>query len=152
MENLYALLFGLIGTGVMSLLLYLVGQSGGDALANVRGIGSSIPAPRGGSQIPGAIIHIAAGLGFGLIFLAVGNAYVWYSPAGLLGFGAVLGIVKGIVVSILLALIAFDQEPLDFMQRAGGAVGTWHVLGHVVYGLCLSVLFGLTRVVSGLAF
>lgn len=152
MENLYALIFGLIGTGIMSLLLYLVGELGGVTGENVRGIGSSIPAPRGGSQIPGAMIHLAAGAGFGLLYLVFGGGYVWYSPAALLAFGAVTGIVRGIVVSCFLALIAFDQDPWDFMQRAGAAVGIWHVGGNVVYGLCVSLLFGLAKVDPNLGF
>ncbi|HEX9844729.1 MAG TPA: hypothetical protein VGC20_18350 [bacterium] len=145
MENLYPLLFGLIGTGLMSLVLALVSQSGG-AAAQVKGIGSSIPTPVGGSQVPGAAVHIVGGIVFGYVYLGLGHSMGALVPASLLALGAGVGIVRGIAVSAVLGMLAFDQRPLERIQLAGAGVGTAHVLGNVLYGLVLSALYGLTRV------
>jgi hypothetical protein len=152
MEYLYALVFGLVGTGVMTLVLYLISQIGAQSVAQVKGIGSAIPTPSGGSLVPGTAVHIAVGLIFGLVYLALGRQFAYLVPGALLGLGAGVGFVRGIVVSIVLGLIAFDREPLNRMNEAGPAVGIVHVIGNVIYGLCVSVLFGLSAIDYAVAF
>jgi hypothetical protein len=151
MNNLYSLLYGLVATGLMSLVLALVAQAGG-AAAQVKGIGSSIPTAVGGSQVPGAAVHILAGIVFAYVYMGLGHAWGVLVPWELLLLGAVVGVVRGLVVSAVLGTLAMDQRPLERMQLAGVGVGTAHVLANVLYGLCLAVLFGLTRVDFMLAF
>ena len=152
MEFLYAALFGLVATAVMTSLLYLVNQSGSEMGTLVKGIGSAVPTPAGGSQTPGVLVHVIAGLAFAYLYEALGRELALPQPGQMLALGDAVGIVRGIVVSAVLALLAFDQEPMEHMTRAGMGVGTVHVLGNVVYGLCVSALFGLTRVEYVLAF
>jgi hypothetical protein len=142
MENVYPLLFGLVGTGVMSLVLYLVGQAGGPTAAAVRGIGSSIPTPVGGSQAPGSAVHIIAGIVFGYVYMGLGHVWAPLVPGLLLALGVGVGIVRGIVVSAVLGMLAFDQDPLGKMSRAGFGVGLIHLIGTILYGLSLAVLYG----------
>ena len=152
MENFISLLFGLIATLLMSGLLYLTARSGVERSEWVRGVGSSIPTGTGGSLVPGASIHLVAGAVFGFVYLMIGQAFVWVSPAGLLAFGAGLGVARGLAVSAMLALVAFDQQPGAHMARAGFGVGACHVAGNIVYGLTLSLLFGASRIEAALAF
>jgi len=152
MENLYALLYGLLGTALMSFVLYGVQQAGGPSAANVRGIGSSVPTPHGGSLVPGAAAHIVAGALFGLVYLGLGHAWASLAPGSLLALGIGVGLVRGLAVTGVLSLLAFDQRPMERIQLAGAGTFVVHALGNVVYGLALAVLFGLSRVDSALAF
>ena len=156
MDTLYALLFGLIATAVMTILLYGVGQSGVNSVAFVKAIGSAIPTTSGGSQVPGALVYIAAGLLFGVVYLALGRniaynfEYLEIQP--LLGLGALVGIARGLAVSIVLGVMAFNQDPLAHAIGSGFWVGLWHVVGSVAYGLTLSILFGATTVDFAVSF
>lgn len=152
MENLYPLLFGLIGTVVMTFVLYTAGQSGVGKAAMVKGVGSSIPTPVGGSLLPGAIVHVVAGILFGYVFWALGRAWAYLVPGELLALGVGVGIVRGVVVSIVLGLIAFDQRPLERMGEVGFGVGLTHVIGNVIYGLVVALLYGVTAVDFMLSF
>ncbi len=151
METLYALLFGLIATAVMTILLYAVGQSGVSSVASVKAIGSAIPTPSGASLVPGALVYIAAGLLFGVVYLALGRNFAYLEIQPLLGLGALVGIARGLAVSIVLGLIAFNQDPLAHAIRSGFWVGLWHVVGSVAYGLTLSILFGVSTSVFNIS-
>ena len=152
METLYALLFGLIATAVMTILLYVVGQTGVGSVASVKAIGSAIPTPSGGSLVPGALVYIAAGLLFGVVYLSLGRNFAYLEVQPLLGLGALVGIARGLAVSIVLGLIAFNQDPLAHAIGSGFWVGLWHVVGSVTYGLTLSILFGTTAVDFAVSF
>jgi hypothetical protein len=152
MEYGYALLFGAIATAIMSALLYGVGQAGGERMALVKGIGSAIPAPVGGSLTPGLVVHGAGGLFFALVYLWLGHAAGGLVPGQLLALGAGVGLLRGIATGLVLAALAFDQRPLEWMAQAGPGVGLVHTLAHVLYGLCVSALFGLLRVDALLSF
>lgn len=157
MENeiakiMMALLFGWIAAGVMSLLLFAINKTGSLKSYLVKGIGSSIPTPQGGSMVPGFFIFLVTGAVTGLVYMLVGQEFRWFSPAGLLLFGAGLGLGRGLVTNGLLWMVAFDQAPKAHIVQAGGGVAAAHILGQVVYGLSLSALFGLSRIVDNLAF
>ena len=151
METLYALLFGLIATAVMTILLYGVAQSGVSSVASVKAIGSAIPTTSGGSLVPGALVYIAAGLLFGVVYLALGRNFAYLEIQPLLGLGALVGIARGLAVSIVLGLIAFNQAPLAHAIGSGFWVGLWHVVGSVAYGLTLSILFGVSTSVFNIS-
>ncbi|HKI99692.1 MAG TPA: hypothetical protein VKB51_14555 [bacterium] len=142
MENLYPLLFGLVGTGVMSLVLYAIGQAEGPTAAMVRGVGSSITTPVGGSLVPGGAVHIVAGIVFAYLYMGLGHAWAPLAPSLLVLLGLVVGLARGIAVSAVLGMLAFDQDPLGRMSLAGPGVGAIHVLGTLLYGLSLSLLYG----------
>lgn len=157
MENVIALtfmalFFGLIATGVMSLLLLAINAIGTENLYLVKGIGSSIPTQEGGSLVPGLFIFLVTGTVAGLIYMLVGQEFRWFSPAALLLFGLLLGVARGLVTNGLLWMVAFDQNPRAHIANAGKGVAACHFLGQVVFGLSLSVLFGLSRIVPNLAF
>lgn len=146
MEALYPVLFGLIATLAMSLLLYAIGQSGAQGAEWVKGIGSSIPTPAGGSQVPGAAIHVIAGIVFAYVYALLGRQFAFQVPGQMIALGVVVGLVKGIVASLVLGMLAFDQDPMGRVSQAGLGVGIVHAVGHAVYGLLVSVLFGISGV------
>lgn len=95
MAQLYPLLYGLIATAIMSAVLYLIGQLGTGAAARVKGIGSAIPTPAGGSQVPGAVVHIVAGVAFAYAFWGLGRAWAYLQPGQLVLLGAGMGVLRG---------------------------------------------------------
>ena len=166
MENVFgytfmALFYGSIATGAMSLLLLAFNRTGTTHAYLIKGIGSSIPTQEGGSLVPGLFIYLSTGAVAGLIYMLVGQEIrwgwtgpdLWWSkPAILLLFGALTGVARGLATNGLLWMVAFDQKPKAHIARAGLGVVAIHSLGQVVYGLSLSVLFGLTRIVGNLEF
>lgn len=152
MENLLALFFGLLGACVMSLALYALRASGVTRAEEIRGIGSAIPTQKGGSLVPGAFIHLGGGAAVGLIYFLMGQNFIWAGVWSLLLYGAVMGIARGLMVSGFLWMAAFDQQPSVHIAKAGLGIGACHLIGQLVYGLSLSVLFGLTRIVPELSF
>jgi len=152
MEILAAVAYGLIGSAVMSALLYLAAQASGGVRSGIRGIGSAIPAPPGGSLVPGASVHFAAGAVLAGLYALLGATWGPLSPGGLLALGLGVGLLRALAVSLVLALLAMGEEPLAFIREAGLAVGGVHVTGSLVYGLCVSALYGYTTIQPALMF
>ncbi len=144
MDYLYALLFGLIGTAVMTIVLRLVHSSGTESTLQVHAIGSTVPRTSD-SSAPGVVIHILVGLAGGVIYMLIGNEYLLYT-GGLLLLGIGVGLLRGLVVSLLLTILAADQNPWERFLAAGTVPAIWHLIGNVLYGVSISVLFGITNV------
>ena len=55
-----------------------------------------------------------------------------------------MGIFHGIVVSMVLVMAVSDSHPLEQFREAGFGVAISHFIGHVVYGLTVGIVFGLS--------
>lgn len=145
MDIVFALLYGLAGTGVMSFVLRIAHEANFSGAEEVYAIGSVVPRPPGSSPWPGIVIHLLAGMGFALLYLAIGDAILLYAP-GLLLLGAGIGLLRGLGVSLVLNVLAADQNPWQRFLDAGPVPAIWHLVGNLLYGLTVSVLFGVTNV------
>ena len=152
MTVIAALIIGLIGSGLMSLFLRTLARIGGQDAWPVFGVGSSIPTPTGGSLIPGTIGHLGAGMIFAYIYLALARQMTGMEPVDLLMLGGGVGILRGFAVSIFVALLAFDQAPLGHMIQAGPGPGIFHLVGNVIYGLLVSLMFGFSALEMAVAY
>ena len=152
MEMFYTPLFGLLATAVMTVLLYAISNSGNEGMAFVRGIGSAVPTQAGGSLTPGVVVHVLAGLVFAYLYAALGRQFAFEMPGQMLALGVVVGLLRGGAVSLVLAMLAYDQQPLEHIARAGRGVAGVHALGNVAYGLVVSLLFGLSSVEYALSY
>lgn len=146
MDIVYALVFGLIATAVMSLVLFVLRSSGFPNAELVRGIASTVPCPSSGSEAPGVIVHLLAGMLLGLVYLLVGRNLGPVGAGGLLLLGLGVGLLRGLAASIVLTVLAADQDPWQKFLDAGMGVAFCHLVGNLVFGLALSVLYGVIRV------
>lgn len=149
MDFVWALVFGLVATGLMSGALWLVRQGGAEG---VWGIGSTVPRPPGGSDAPGMLVHIAAGLLFGVAYLLAARLLVLPAWWELLLLGVGLGVVHSLVKSGLLAIISMAPDVAERWRAAGPGVAVVHLLAHVLHGVVVSLLFGVSGVVWYLAY
>lgn len=151
MENLFTVIFGLIATFLMSLFLKLMRGVNAPWAQEVYAIGSVVPKPAWGAGWPGMFVYLASALVGAFAYISLGTQGD-YTVATLLGFGVVAGVIRGGVCSMLLALLAAEQGPFLRFVQAGPGPGITHFAGNVLFGLIVSLLFGLSGVLPGLAF
>ncbi len=63
-----------------------------------------------------------------------------------LGMMTLIGTFHGITVGLLLTVAVADHHPLEQFRAAGPAVAISHVIGHIVYGFFVGLLFAVTQV------
>lgn len=148
MEFLISLIFGLIASGIMSLFLLLIHNAD---QPGVHGIGSTVPRPDAWPKLTGPVVHFAVGMLMGLVYLALGGKFE-PSVGGLFVLGAIIGLLRGVVTSLVLTLIAVGENTMGRFRDAGPGVAAWHLVGNLLFGIALTVLFGVGGVVDILSF
>lgn len=135
-----ALLGGILGTGAMTLVLYLINNSGLAKSDMVRAIGSLITKSYNNSLAPGIIVHFLSGFIFSIVY-----AYIidLLNPTGfgaVLGFATAIGMFHGAAVGFLLEVSVAEHHPLEEFQEAGFSVAAAHWFAHVVFGLVVGLI------------
>lgn len=111
----------------------------------VRAIGSLYTRSYEMSLKPGLLIHYSAGLSFAFLYsILIGIAPV-NTGGGIIIISMLAGLVHGIVVSLLLAVLVAEHHPLREFRNASLGVVLSHVAGHVFYGAALGTFFALTH-------
>ncbi len=132
---------GIVATLMMIGVMELITRS---KLANadmVRAIGSIFTKSYKNALNPGLFIHIASGVFFAFIYFSMfsfvlGNNTALGSVAGLAG-----GFFHGIVITLALVNLVAKYHPLQKFQQTGFYMAFAHVVGHMVYGLSLGVIY-----------
>lgn len=138
---------GLFGTLAMTLVMGLIHGMG---LANcdmTRAIGSLYTGKYENSFWPGVVIQFSGGAIFAMIYAIIGGL----APIQAHGFAVLvimtfIGIFHGIFMSLLLAVTVAEHHPLEQFRTAGPAVTISHLVGHIVYGFFVGLLFAVTQV------
>ncbi|HEX2854083.1 MAG TPA: hypothetical protein VHO24_12665 [Opitutaceae bacterium] len=140
---LTTLLAGVLAGAAMEGVLWLVGTAGWAKADMIVALGSLFTKSRETAWRVGAIMHVAAAIGFAMLYamamLALGYTHL---PAAML-VGAGIGFGHGLVVSLGLVWIVAEQHPLEEFNDAGLAIGLSHLLGHVVYGAVVGLVIGI---------
>lgn len=134
-----ALLAGLVGTVVMTMLMMMAPRMGLPKMDMLGMLGTMVAPPGGGAQALGAVMHLMMGA-----LLAVGYALVWswglVGHPGWLG-GALLGLVHGLLAAMAMPMMTrmHPRKP----EAEGGALAVVGILmGHVVFGLVVAGVYG----------
>ena len=139
---LTALVAGLLGGAAMEGALWLIGTAGWAKADMIIALGSLFTKSRDTAWRVGVLLHIAAALGFSLLYtlliLALGFAHM---PAAMM-LGAGVGLVHGMMVSLALVWVVAQQHPLEEFNEAGLAIGLSHIVGHVAYGAVVGLVVG----------
>jgi hypothetical protein len=132
-----AIVAGLAGTAVMTVLMYVAPMMGLPKMDIVGMLGSMFTANKGVATVLGLMAHFMAGVVFALIYallwsIGLGSAtWLW----GLV-FGAVHGMVAIVMVPLLMRM--HPRAP----EMAGGAMAKAGMLmAHLVYGLIVALVY-----------
>ena len=139
---LLTILAGILGTAGMTIVMWLIHRSG---LANadmMRAIGSLYTRSYENSLLPGFIIHF----GVAFLYTAFLSIFLLRSVVALTGLGGMLGLLHGLVVSFALVALVAEHHPLEQFQKAGSEVVVAHMVGHIIYGLIVGAVIGITGI------
>ena len=143
--NMYTLTItifsGIVATLMMIGIMELITRS---KLANadmVRAIGSIFTKSYSNALNPGLLVHIASGVMFAFLYFlmfnfVLGDKVSLGSVAGLAG-----GFFHGIVIVLALVNIIAKYHPVQKFQQTGFYMALAHIIGHMVYGLSLGVMY-----------
>jgi len=152
MDNLYlvlnflivGLLAGVVGTSGMTFVMHLITKTGITNADMVRAVGSIFTRTLDSATFVGFFVHYTMGIAFAFVYILAFNMF------GVAGFittaiaGMILGFIHGFVVSFLLVVSVAEHHPLEQFRKAGFSVAAAHIAGHVVYGILVGVVVGLS--------
>jgi uncharacterized membrane protein YagU involved in acid resistance len=106
-------------------------------------LGSLLTRTRDNARRVGLVIHITAAVGFALVYtlLLVTLGYTHLPMSLMVGLG--VGILHGIIVSLMLVWVVSDRHPLEEYKEADLVVGLSHLAGHAAYGAMVGLVVGL---------
>jgi hypothetical protein len=139
-------LAGIVGTAFMSGLMTVIHRSGWANADMIRALGSLLTRSYDKALLPGLLIHFASGIGFAFPYAAIVGAILKPEASGSTFFCVVIGLVHGIVVSLLLLAVVTQRHPVERFRGADFEVAVAHVVGHLGYGLGVGLMFDLFHV------
>jgi hypothetical protein len=143
---LLTVLAGILGTAGMTFVMWLINRSG---LANadmMRAIGSLYTRSYENSLLPGFVIHFGVGIILAFLYTAFLSIFYFRSVIALAGLGGMLGLGHGLVVSFALVALVAENHPLEQFRKAGSEVVIAHMVGHIIYGLVVGAVIGITGI------
>ena len=140
------MLSGLIGTAGMTLVMWAVTKSGIAHADMIRAIGSIFTRSYRDSLTPGVIVHFGVGIIVAFFYVIIISILTPASVIRTIGAGAMIGLFHGVVFSFLLVVAVAEHHPLEMFRSAGSEVAVTHLAGHIVYGLLVGMVVGLTGV------
>jgi hypothetical protein len=138
---------GLLATASMSALLYTVQWYRLVEADMIRAVGSIFTRKEENAFVPGIVIHIVSGIGFGFLYIVFWSIILpldsraQYAAAGLL-----TGFSHGLVVSLMLVILVAEHHPLRRFREAGVGVAVTHLLAHMAYGITVGLIAGAFKV------
>ena len=135
---------GFIGTMGMTGVMYLITRSGLTNADMVRAIGSIFTRSLDSALLIGGILHIISGIIFAMLYIIGFNLFGFEGTPVLTAIGLCYGVAHGFVLSFILVAAVAEHPPLPQFQEAGFSVAVSHFVGHLVYGVLVGFVVGLT--------
>lgn len=141
---LTSLFAGLLGGLAMELAMWLIAKGGLAKGDMILALGSLLTKSRENAYRVGLIIHATAAIGFALVYtlLLFTLGYTELPLSLMLGLG--VGVLHGLVVSLMLVWVVADRHPLEEFKEADLLVGLSHLAGHIVYGAVVGLVVGIS--------
>ncbi|MDF1521818.1 MAG: hypothetical protein P1P87_03240, partial [Trueperaceae bacterium] len=133
-----ALLAGVLGTVVMTMLMLMAPRMGMPKMDMTGMLGTMVVPPGGAAQALGAAMHVMMGA-----VLAIVYALLWSWGLGSPNWagGVALGLAHGVVAAVMMPAITrmHPRKP----ESEGGAMAVVGILmGHLVFGLVVAWTYG----------
>ena len=135
---------GVLGGLAMELAMWLICRAGLAKGDMILALGSLLTKTRDNAYRVGLIVHVTAAMGFALVYtlLMVTLGYTHLPVSLMLGLG--VGVMHGLLVSLMLVWVVADRHPLEEFKEADLLVGLSHMVGHVAYGAIIGLVVGLS--------
>jgi len=139
-----SLVAGILGGLAMELVMWLISRAGLARGDMVLALGSLLTKTRENAHRVGLVIHVTAAVGFAFVYclLMVTLGYTHMPMTLMLGLG--VGVLHGLIVSLMLVWVVADHHPLEEFKEADLLVGLTHLAGHVAYGGVVGLVVGLS--------
>ena len=138
-----AVVAGVLGGAAMIGVMRLITRAEWARFHMIVAVGSLITRSREGAFGVGMIVHTISAIVFATLYTIVmwktGLAHLPISVFACIG----LGIIHGMIVSILLVWIISEHHPLPEFKDADLAIALVHFAGHVAYGAVVGLVIGL---------
>ena len=146
---LSCLFAGAAGSYVMGGTIQLLSRmGGGEEVDMVKALGSLFTGNKETATVTGILIHLAAGVGFGLVYGLVFISIGITQFPGVLLVGLGFGLLHGIGMSYGLMLFIADKHPREEYRSVTLLIGAAHLGGHVVYGGVVGLMGGLASLIG----
>ncbi len=139
-------LAGVIGTAGISIALWGISHTGIANAPMIRAIGSLFTRSYEDSFGLGLTVHFIVGIIIAFVYVALISLLEPASLAGAIAYGGMIGLAHGVAFGFLLVVVVAEHHPLEQFRRAGLEVVVAHLFGHVVYGVLVGAVVGLTGV------
>ncbi len=131
---------GFIATLGITLVLWIIDKTGWTKADMVRAVGCLFTKSLENALKIGLVIHFTAGIIISGIYLHVLSLLNLPNFFSIVIVGALIGFIHGFVVGFGIVIFA-EHHPVEQFQEADFQVAVAHVLGHIVYGLLIGVIF-----------
>jgi len=141
---LTSLVAGVLGGLAMEFVMWLISRAGLVKGDMILALGSLLTKTRENAYRVGFFVHVTAAMGFALVYtlLMVTLGYTHMPMSLMIGLG--VGVMHGLLVSLMLVWVVADHHPLEEFKEADLLVGVSHVAGHVAYGAVIGLVVGLS--------
>lgn len=138
---------GFIGTLGITTVLWLINKTGWTNADMVRAIGSLFTKSLQNALRIGLAVHFSAGIIISAVYLHILSILSPEKLVTLIFVGGVIGFVHGFIFSFGLVIFA-EHHPVEQFQEADFEVAIAHILGHIVYGMLIGLIFGALRMIG----
>ncbi len=137
MNVIGAVIAGLVGTVVMTILMVVAPAMGMPKMDIVGMLGSMITANKGTATIVGWVIHLMMGVVFAIIY-----AFAWSQGIGSVTWlwGLIFGAVHAIVAIVMMPIM-IRMHPRPPEMEGGAMTMVGQLMGHLVYGLVVALVY-----------
>jgi len=143
---LITVLAGLIATSGMSILMWAITRSGVADADMIRAIGTIFTRSERSTFTVGLVTHYIVGVIIAFAYVALISVIGYSSVAGAIGLGFLISVAHGVAFGFVLVIAVAEHHPMERFRKAGMEVAVAHFAGHVVYGLLIGIVVGLTGI------
>ena len=131
---------GLLATGAMSGILYLIHWRGIANADMINAVGSIVTKREENALAAGLLVHFGSGVIFAYIYVGAWSIWEFTAPGIYIMFGLLTGLAHGLVVSFVLVALVAEHHPVAKYRQAGLGVALAHLVAHVAYGVVVGLV------------
>jgi hypothetical protein len=133
---------GIVGTALMTGVMWFIHRAGWANADMTRALGSLVTKRYENSLLPGVAMHFTAGCIFAIGYLLIFRSLDLQSIAASIAVGTALGAFHGAAMSFILMALVAETHPVERFRTAGVEVAAAHVAGHLAYGMGVGLVAG----------
>ena len=138
MDIVGAIVAGLVGTAVMTALMYVAPMMGMPKMDIIGMLGTMLTPNRETATLLGIVIHFMMGVLFAIVYALLWSAGLG-DPAWI--WGLIFGAVHGLIVIIGMPIM-MRMHPRRPEMESGLLTVTGQLMGHMVFGLVVALVYG----------